>query len=253
MGMSYANFLIAKRVAADSKVVLSGTGGDELHGGYVGRYQVVSAHGAQPSSWRHFLRQLIAPDREEPASRRAYKEMLNFPVHRGRVDNLLTPAFRASATQYDPQSAFDKALDACPYSNPLDLVIYKWMHAPICMASSFSKTSSRWRARLKHAYRCSTTSLSILSARCHGHCSSTGKPARKFFESRSAPGFLLKSTRSRKWDSAHRTRHDTAVSCGRSSNNSSAPKSSQRAGCSSPPRCGAAWMTISRAARITWH
>ena len=42
MGMSYVNFLIAQRVAADGKVVLSGMGGDELHGGYLDRYNWVS-------------------------------------------------------------------------------------------------------------------------------------------------------------------------------------------------------------------
>ncbi|MGL4727896.1 MAG: asparagine synthetase B family protein, partial [Bosea sp. (in: a-proteobacteria)] len=38
MGMAYVNYLIAGRVAQDSKVVLSGCGGDEILGGYVGRY-----------------------------------------------------------------------------------------------------------------------------------------------------------------------------------------------------------------------
>src|SRR5690606_25165417 len=38
MGMSYVNYCIARRVATDSKVVLSGTGGDEIHAGYMGRY-----------------------------------------------------------------------------------------------------------------------------------------------------------------------------------------------------------------------
>ena len=41
MGMAYVNYLIAQRVAQDAKVVLSGTGGDEVTGGYVGRYAIV--------------------------------------------------------------------------------------------------------------------------------------------------------------------------------------------------------------------
>lgn len=40
MGMSYANYLVSELVARDSKVVLSGMGGDELFAGYVGRYQI---------------------------------------------------------------------------------------------------------------------------------------------------------------------------------------------------------------------
>jgi asparagine synthase (glutamine-hydrolysing) len=42
MGMSYENYRIAERVARDGKVVLSGTGGDELHGGYVYRYRATT-------------------------------------------------------------------------------------------------------------------------------------------------------------------------------------------------------------------
>ena len=42
MGMGYPVYLIAQRVAQDAKVVLSGTGGDEFHGGYVGRYQALA-------------------------------------------------------------------------------------------------------------------------------------------------------------------------------------------------------------------
>ena len=49
MGMGYPVYLIARRVAQDAKVVLSGTGGDEYHAGYLGRYQSLGLVGA-PSS-----------------------------------------------------------------------------------------------------------------------------------------------------------------------------------------------------------
>ncbi len=42
MGIGYPVYWIARRVAQDAKVVLSGTGGDEFHAGYVGRYQNVA-------------------------------------------------------------------------------------------------------------------------------------------------------------------------------------------------------------------
>ena len=42
MGIGYPVYCIARRVARDAKVVLSGTGGDEFHAGYVGRYQNVA-------------------------------------------------------------------------------------------------------------------------------------------------------------------------------------------------------------------
>ena len=60
MGMAYVNYLIAGRVAQDAKVVLSGTGGDEVTGGYVGRYAIVPRSRPASLSQRAmgFLRQL---------------------------------------------------------------------------------------------------------------------------------------------------------------------------------------------------
>ena len=61
MGMAYVNDLIAGRVAQDVKVVLSGLGGDEITGGYVGRYAIVPhplRRTSRPPGLRALLRQL---------------------------------------------------------------------------------------------------------------------------------------------------------------------------------------------------
>ena len=50
MGMAYVNYMIAGRVAQDSKVVLSGCGGDEMLGGYVGRYGYLGNVGNIPGT-----------------------------------------------------------------------------------------------------------------------------------------------------------------------------------------------------------
>jgi asparagine synthase (glutamine-hydrolysing) len=63
MGMAYVNYLIAQRVARDGKVVLSGTGGDEYHGGYIGRYEYVERRDlpspAQQPPARRIMRKLL--------------------------------------------------------------------------------------------------------------------------------------------------------------------------------------------------
>jgi asparagine synthase (glutamine-hydrolysing) len=146
MGMSYVNYLIAQRVAQDSKVVLSGTGGDELHGGYVGRYQVVGAQAGRNLPWRAKLRQLISGRRAPEDCRRVYKDMLNFPVHRNQLSTLLTPSFLARATEYDADTAIERALNACPYSDPLDLVMYvdarTYLHGLLVLEDKLSMASS---------------------------------------------------------------------------------------------------------------
>lgn len=127
MGMAYPNYLVARRVAQDSKVVLSGTGGDELHGGYVYRYQALApAHFQSRFSWAA-LRALLKNGRlGQPlnSARSIYREMLNFPIHRWHLKGAFTPDFQYRISAYDPSSAIRKFLDACPYDDPKDMLMY---------------------------------------------------------------------------------------------------------------------------------
>lgn len=146
MGMAYVNYLIAGRVAQDSKVVLSGTGGDELHGGYIYRYQAVAPHPRPPVFSRAFLRQLLGKGPTAPDPRGIYTDMLNFPVHRGRLQDALTPEFLACINTYEPDAAIRSMLDECPFDNPLDTVMYvdarTYLHGLLVLEDKLSMAHS---------------------------------------------------------------------------------------------------------------
>jgi asparagine synthase (glutamine-hydrolysing) len=107
MGMAYVNYLIAQRVARDGKVVLSGTGGDEYHGGYIGRYEYVErrdplpAPGPQPLA-RRIMRKLLqrlgmdGSSALSPDWTPRYEILLNQPVKWHDFDNAFSPDFMAA-------------------------------------------------------------------------------------------------------------------------------------------------------------
>jgi asparagine synthase (glutamine-hydrolysing) len=142
MGMGYPVYLIAQRVAQDAKVVLSGTGGDEFHAGYVGRYQALGLpHGVPalaPYRWLRGLARLClgrgqslwrtmqslppALRRHDPAS--VYRNMLNFVIKPEHMSQVFTPEFLRSANGYDANAVMDQFLQQCPSTDWRDRVMY---------------------------------------------------------------------------------------------------------------------------------
>ena len=128
MGMGYPIDLIAERVAADAKVVMSGTGGDEFHGGYVGRYQVLGLTGAQPATPTKWWQRRRQPDPVPTGAVHdpwpTYQSMLNFIVPHGREADMLQPAFAAATAEFDASRIMGDMLKACPSDDWFDRVMY---------------------------------------------------------------------------------------------------------------------------------
>jgi asparagine synthase (glutamine-hydrolysing) len=106
MGMAYVNYLIAQRVAADAKVVLSGMGGDEMTGGYIGRYALVPRDVAEGDPFK------------------IYRAMLSVPIVAHELDEAFTPEFLAEAGGFDPMQTINDAIAAAPSRDPWDVLMY---------------------------------------------------------------------------------------------------------------------------------
>jgi asparagine synthase (glutamine-hydrolysing) len=142
MGMGYQVYRMAQRVAQDAKVVLSGTGGDEFHAGYVWRYQALGLTPASPVlapyRWLRGLGRLyLQPDqplwrkvkslpqvfrRRDPAS--VYRHMLNFVIKPEQMQQAFTPEFLRSANGYEAYAVMDQFLQQCPSADWRDRVMY---------------------------------------------------------------------------------------------------------------------------------
>jgi asparagine synthase (glutamine-hydrolysing) len=126
MGMSYVNYMIAGRVAADAKVVLSGMGGDEVTGGYVSRYAAVPRRNTPLQSFWMRLLSLLELARgfraRDPFS--AYRSMLNVPVPAHELKNAFTPEFLSAASGYDPLAQIRDTIARAPTDDPWDTVMY---------------------------------------------------------------------------------------------------------------------------------
>jgi asparagine synthase (glutamine-hydrolysing) len=150
MGMGYPVYLIAQRVAQDSKVVLSGTGGDEYHGGYVGRYRAVGLESpAMPLGPLDRLRQALSWQRVKshagrlrrklrgtPASQPAvasssppspepiYRSILNSVLRPPQLAEAFSPEFLRKTNGFCGDDIISDYLNACPSQDWCDRVMY---------------------------------------------------------------------------------------------------------------------------------
>jgi asparagine synthase (glutamine-hydrolysing) len=148
MGMAYVNYLIARRVARDAKVVLSGMGGDEFHAGYIGRY-AITQRGKRQRGTRRLLDRLLGRSKEGltgPELLEPYRRCLNFPILFSEVEEALTPEFRRSASGFDPLGAIEDLIASAPSRDPWDVVMYgdcqTYLHGLLVMEDKLSMIHS---------------------------------------------------------------------------------------------------------------
>jgi asparagine synthase (glutamine-hydrolysing) len=120
MGMSYVNYLIAKRAARDTKVILSGMGGDELHGGYLYRYQLAGRKDG-PAFW---LGRLWRRARGRSPGLEAYRDNLNYLVPQAQLADAVTPEIRREVGGFSASRIIEQQVRRCPSSDPWDVVMY---------------------------------------------------------------------------------------------------------------------------------
>ena len=131
MGMGYPVYYMARRVALDAKVVLSGTGGDEFHAGYVSRFAAVVPDrlGAGPRTLRQRLggvkRRLAAVLRPSAAGPEgAYRSLLNFMFKPAQASQVFTPEFLRDSGGFDADAVMTDWLRRCPSADWRDRVLY---------------------------------------------------------------------------------------------------------------------------------
>lgn len=126
MGMGYPTYLIAQRVARDAKVVLSGTGGDEFHAGYVGRYKYLGQTPAAAPLPRRSLRQRLLGRRPplDRALNSAYHVLYNCFVPQSQWRTAFTPEFLRAADGFDSIGVVDELIARCPSDDWRDRLLY---------------------------------------------------------------------------------------------------------------------------------
>jgi len=149
MGMAYVNYRIAERVSKDSKVVLSGCGGDEMLGGYIARYNVVKDQ-MDPAIQASFPRRMINAlrGREKPTDdiRGPLHALYGFLVTENMLDEAFTPSFLASAGSYSMTESLEKLLTQCQSTDPWDRLMYldakTYLHGLLVIEDKLSMTHS---------------------------------------------------------------------------------------------------------------
>jgi asparagine synthase (glutamine-hydrolysing) len=129
MGMAYVNYLIAGRVAQDSKVVLSGCGGDEILGGYVQRYGYVRQpypvpDTLPPSFLARLLGRALKPTGISVDPLRRMLELYCFPVQPHLAEAAFTPQMAAAGGGYSVRDGLEAVLRSCPSRNDWDRLMY---------------------------------------------------------------------------------------------------------------------------------
>lgn len=129
MGMAYVNYLIAGRVAQDSKVVLSGCGGDEILGGYVGRYaylrQPYPLGNAQPASLlARIMGRALKPTGLSLDPMRRMLDLYSFPVAPHEIADAFTPDMMRAGAGHTVADSLGAVLKACPSEFDWDRLMY---------------------------------------------------------------------------------------------------------------------------------
>ena len=125
MGMGYPVYLIAGRVAEDARVVLSGTGGDEFHGGYVGRYQALGLTNGYRRGAIARLRGLFEnADAVDHGIESGYRQILNFLVPQTESSAFFSAEFLRQTNDFDADAIISDVLAECPSRDWRDRVLY---------------------------------------------------------------------------------------------------------------------------------
>lgn len=135
MGMGYPVFVMAGRVAQDAKVVLSGTGGDELHAGYLWRFESVRDRFSSLPANRRGIRSWLRaarrwwqnkPSKYFPnlAAENAYRAMVAFGMPAHQLHKAFRPEFLQLTHGFDAQAVVSDYLNRCPSTDWRDRILY---------------------------------------------------------------------------------------------------------------------------------